>query len=234
VDFGESDRIITLMTEERGKIGALARGARKSCKRFGGALESFTLLEATFGHRKGQLWPLKEATLLEAYPGLAADLSRVQICSLVLELVREMTLEQQPSRSLFSFVRDLLPAVAAFDVSKLEWIAIAAVLKVLDLSGMAVAADHCNACGKKAPRGKKVLFNPSRGGVVCTPCGGGPVTLSSRAAAALADLSKLPLESLAEMDPDPKTAGEIKTVLSSFWEFHLDRPLRAQWFFSHS
>ncbi|HSM92508.1 MAG TPA: DNA repair protein RecO, partial [Anaeromyxobacteraceae bacterium] len=46
VDYGESDRIVTLLTRERGKVGAYARGARASRRRFPGLLEPFTLLSA--------------------------------------------------------------------------------------------------------------------------------------------------------------------------------------------
>jgi DNA repair protein RecO (recombination protein O) len=219
------------MTEEMGKIGVLARGARKSQKRFGGALETFALFEATMGRRRGNLWPLSEAILLTAYSQLARDLDRVKACAFILELVREVTSEQQPGRRLFAFVQEMLSLASKFEGEALERVAIGSVLKVLELSGTGVAADHCNACGTPVPRGKKVLFNASRGGVVCTPCGGGPFTLSSQAVAALIDASVLPLESLATKAMSAESVAELKSALSEFLDYHLDRPLRTKSFF---
>ncbi|HEX7488511.1 MAG TPA: DNA repair protein RecO, partial [Anaeromyxobacteraceae bacterium] len=53
VDYGESDRVVTLLTAERGKVSAFARAARASRRRFGGALEHFTLVHAEARERRG-------------------------------------------------------------------------------------------------------------------------------------------------------------------------------------
>ena len=57
VDYGESDRVVTLLTAERGKLAAFARGARASRRRFGGALEPFTLLAVEARERRGAWGP---------------------------------------------------------------------------------------------------------------------------------------------------------------------------------
>ena len=56
VDYGEADRIVTLMTRDFGKVAALARGARRSGRRFGGGLGLFGVGEAQLTQRRGELW----------------------------------------------------------------------------------------------------------------------------------------------------------------------------------
>ena len=76
VNFKESDKIVTLFLERMGKISAMAKGARKSWRRFGGALEPFSLFEVTVVQGKGNLWRLDEATLISPHSDLASDLSQ--------------------------------------------------------------------------------------------------------------------------------------------------------------
>ena len=95
VDYGESDRVLTLLSEERGKIAAIARGARSSRKRFGGALEPFALLEVSLARGRGSLPRLAEASLLRAYAGLSRSLGRVGAAGFALELSGEVLPEHQ-------------------------------------------------------------------------------------------------------------------------------------------
>jgi DNA repair protein RecO (recombination protein O) len=227
VDYGESDRIVTLLTEQRGRVSAIARGARRSQKRFGGALEPFALLEVSLARGRGQLERLADASLLEHYPGLARDLDRVAAAAFVVEIVRELAPEDQPEPGLFDTLGETLRLVAEAEGTAIAALALAAALRVLETSGLALSADACNACGTAVPPGRRVLVDPRRGGVVCTPCGGGPITLSAPAAALLADLSREPLGGLAERGPDRSLVQEIEGVVEAFLEQRLERPLKS-------
>ena len=75
IPYGESDAVVHLLVLGHGRIPAFARGARTSRKRFGGALEVFTRIEALL--KEGpELWALREATVLEAHARLRDDLHR--------------------------------------------------------------------------------------------------------------------------------------------------------------
>jgi len=79
--------------------------------------------------------------------------------------------------------------------------------------------------------GRRVLFDPRRGGVVCTPCGGGPIELSKGAAGALSDLARAGLEEAASTGLGADGFAEIRNALDEFLAHHLDRPLRSAAFF---
>lgn len=232
VDYGESDRIVTLLTHKRGKISALARGARRSQRRFGGALEPFALLEVTIESRARGLWKLAEANLLASHAGLAEDLIRMGGAAFILELVREVTPEHEPDQRIFGLVEEVLPLLSKAEPPAVVSVVIAAELKVLALAGMSVSIDHCNACGRLVPSQKKVKFHPARGGVVCTPCGGGPIELSYRAQSVLVKLEKLPLAKSIEVTLLSEEAAEIEEALAGFVDYHVECQMRAKTFFT--
>src|SRR5690606_28858849 len=93
VDYGESDRIVTLLTREHGKIGAFARGGRASRRRFAGALLPFTLLEVRLVPRRGDLFGLSSCVIEEAFVGLRDSLEAISLAGYAAELCRELCKE---------------------------------------------------------------------------------------------------------------------------------------------
>jgi DNA repair protein RecO (recombination protein O) len=232
VDLRESDRLLTLLTRDLGKVSAVARGVRASRKRFGGALEPFALVEVVLGRGRGRegLFSLSEASLIEAHAGLASDLERLGAAALVIELAREVIPDHEPDARLFDVVAEALGLLSRASGIATRALAISAALRVLACAGLALSASRCNACGRPVPPGRKAHFDPRRGGIVCTPCGAGPILLTADAVGALAVLES---ETLAESAVAPIPAPvllEIEAALGSFLEQHLSRPLRADQF----
>ncbi|GFO58279.1 DNA repair protein RecO [Geomonas silvestris] len=100
IDYGEADRIATLFTLEQGRISGIARGAKKSRKRFGGALESFAHLKLQIQQGSGM------ATLLSAdigsiFPTIRTELERIGSAAYACELVERLTPEAEPAPRLF-------------------------------------------------------------------------------------------------------------------------------------
>jgi DNA repair protein RecO (recombination protein O) len=99
-DFGEADRIVTAFTLDHGKLQGIARGAKRSRKRFAGALDPFA-------HPKLQLQPGKGlATLLSAdiigiFPGIRNDLAKIGTAAYACELVDRLTPDEEPNPRLF-------------------------------------------------------------------------------------------------------------------------------------
>ncbi len=105
VDYGESDRVVTLLSRERGKVSAFARGARASRKRFGGALEPFTLLTAEVRVRGGsELLGLDSTHVLRGHGGIRGDLARIACAAYAAELARELVRDHEPHEELFELL----------------------------------------------------------------------------------------------------------------------------------
>ncbi len=175
IAYGESDRIVTLLTESRGKLALLARGARKSHKRFQGALEPYALIEAEIAVGTGQLGRLAQARLVRAFPGVLADLERMSLAAAALELVREALPEREPDPRFLPFLTRLFELAETLPPG--DALRVAFALRLLALIGLAPNLDACGRCGRRAPEGKAALFDPGLGAIVCRACGGGPVKL---------------------------------------------------------
>ncbi|MGZ6081273.1 MAG: DNA repair protein RecO, partial [Myxococcaceae bacterium] len=108
LDYGEADRLVTLLTRERGKLTAFAAGARKSRRRFAGALEPGTVLRARLVERHGSTVRLDAVEVVNAFPRIRDELPRIARALYALELCRELLREQEPAPQLLSLAVDWL------------------------------------------------------------------------------------------------------------------------------
>ncbi len=165
---GESDLIVALFTRDHGRVSAVARGARRSRKRFPAGLEMLAVLAVTLGRRRrgSELWSLDGAELVDDHRGLALDPIGLGHASYALELVRELAPPEAPDPGLLDHVVELWRALAAGPSP--------ALLRGFELAlcaelGSAVVLDACAACGAHQ-LGVGAVFDPARGGVVCGAC----------------------------------------------------------------
>ncbi|HEY6098609.1 MAG TPA: DNA repair protein RecO [Anaeromyxobacter sp.] len=233
VDTGESDRVVTLLTRERGKVAAFARGARASRRRFGGSLEPFTLVAAEVRERSGsELLGLESVTPIEAHGGIRGDLARIACAGYAAELARELVRDHEPHDDLF----DLLVAyLAALDAGPARPAALRAFeLGALRAGGLSPRLDACARCGRPPPAAGPARFDPAQGGILCEACAPlaapGTPSLSPATAAALARLSRGGLRGAHAESLPPPAGREARDALTAFLEHHLGKRLQARRF----
>ncbi len=183
VDFGEADRILTLLTDRHGRIAVIARGARRSQKRFAGALEPFAILEASVALGAGEVSRLAEARVLRAFPHLLGSLEAMREAGRTLELIRKVSPQREGEPRLLEAVERLfeeLDARAARGVS-VQGAYCRCALRALAIVGLAPRLSACVGCGLAPEPRQSALFDPQRGGIACRACGGGPIKLPARA-----------------------------------------------------
>ena len=96
-NYRDADLILTLFSQELGRVSALARGARKSTKRFSGSLEPMHTLRTTLEDRGGsQLLTLKEASLARPRLQLTTRLDRLEAAGTALRWIRRATPPRAP------------------------------------------------------------------------------------------------------------------------------------------
>jgi DNA repair protein RecO (recombination protein O) len=233
VDTGESDRVVTLLTRERGKVGAFARGARASRRRFGGSLEPFTLLVAEVRERSGsELLGLDQVSPLDAFGGIRADLARIACASYAAELARELVRDHEPHDDLFDALAAYLGRLATAPARPAALRAFE--LAALRAAGLAPRLDACARCGGPLAAGRPARFDAAQGGTLCAACAPfalpGAPSLSAAAAAALARLAEGGLE-VADAEPlAPPVGREARDALTAFVEHHLGRRLQTRKF----
>jgi DNA repair protein RecO (recombination protein O) len=166
VDYGDADRLVTLLTQSRGKLTAFAAGARKSKRRFAGALEPFTLVRARLVERRGDTFRLDEAEIDRCFLAVRSDLPLIARAMYSVELCRELTRDREPHPELFALLLAYLESLekgAADEVSLLGF-----ELSALAHAGLAPRFSPCSICGKAAHDPPD--FDPEHGGVLCASC----------------------------------------------------------------
>ena len=166
VDYGEADRLVTLFTESRGKLTAFAAGARKSQRRFAGALEPCTLLRAQLVERHGSTYRLDSVDVERSFRAVREDLSLISRALYCVELCRELTQEHQAHPPLFAALVQYLDKLDSKQAGPTSLIAFE--LDALAHAGLMPRFDSCAVCG--GPAGERALFDPDHGGVVCHGC----------------------------------------------------------------
>jgi DNA repair protein RecO (recombination protein O) len=173
VEYGDADLVLTLFTEKLGRVSALARAARRSQRRFGGALEPLHTLEVRLEDRpKTELSVLREARIVTARPALTQSLERMRAAGRALGWIRGAAPAHTPEPELWAALEALLDELGAKDGLEANRVLAATGLTMLGALGWGLDLERCVRCGKACPPDSPALVDPTRGGLVCRTCGG--------------------------------------------------------------
>jgi DNA repair protein RecO (recombination protein O) len=223
VDYGEADRVATLLTRAAGKVSALARGARKSRRRFVG-LELFGAGEAALTEGRGDLWRLDGFDARRGYPHLALDVARVAHAAYACEVTRELSPEHGADERVYQLLAEMLALLDGGDGS--ASLLRAFELSLLDAVGLAPSLDRCPGCGGEAA-GEATWLDARRGGLVCAAChGGGAGAVAPSVRALLIALQRARIAD-PPIEATPEGAAAARDALQAILREHLGKPLRS-------
>jgi DNA repair protein RecO (recombination protein O) len=239
VDYGESDLVVHLLTSESGRFTAIAKGARKSQRRFPGTLDLFNHLAIEGRTRpRGGMGFLERARLVEPHLGLRSDRVRYALASFLVELLDRLSpelLERDEAGRLFALASESLRLVER--VHPTASLRVLLELRLLDALGLRPELGRCVRCGR-APGGEispdhVVKFHVPDGGIVCSACARGQDGLVSVALGTLRALSEglsLPPERLADYQLGARGVAESARLVFRFQRFHVGVELRSERF----
>jgi DNA repair protein RecO (recombination protein O) len=230
-DQGESDRVIHLYTESQGRVGAIAKGARRSKRRFPGTLEILSLVDVRLvDPPRAQLMRLESAKLIGAFEGITGRLARYAIACQFLELLDRLTAEREAHPELFHFAVGVLEVLREAEPDRL--LALLVLAKTLARLGYRPQLVRCAICGVElAATASRVSFLPAHGGAVCRSCAGPeeaavPVRLLRALEAGL----RQPLRARGELGLDPRDVERAELLVERFFRFHIGTELRSAGF----
>src|SRR3954469_16729697 len=169
-DYLESSRIIKLLTRDHGLRSVLARGARKSAKRFGAALDLFVQGTAELETKPGRdLDTLTAFDLHKTRAGIGQDLARFAGASALAELILRFA-QDDTDPDLFDATVSALDVIASANGPAARDAAIAGAWRILGALGFAPSLEQCADCEREIGADETVLFSQSSGGVVCESC----------------------------------------------------------------
>jgi DNA repair protein RecO (recombination protein O) len=218
IKLGEADRIVTLVTEGRGKVRAVAKGVRRTKSRFGARLEPLSHV-ALLCYEGRSLDTITQAEAIEHFRPVREDLERLGRATCVLEVVDAVVQEGEADPRLYQMLLGALRTLAAHDAPLLVpaffW-------RLLAQQGFRPLLERCAACGAG---GALVAFDVGEGGVLCPSCRHG-IRITAEALALLRRI--LGGDLVAVLAEGPSPAGpELEHLGARALEHHLERRLRA-------
>jgi DNA repair protein RecO (recombination protein O) len=227
IDFGEADRILTLLTRHFGKVSVVAKGIRKPTSRLAGHAEPLT--HAMYHLARGRnLDVLTGAESRTLYRALREDLNGIAAGWYVAELADRFALERSPSAPLFDLVENALRYLSAGYAPALvcRWFD----LHLLDRTGFRPELGRCVQCGAP-PTEVTNVWIVEAGGLVCATCAPGqihgPAALTVRALKSLRYLLVSNFEGASLLRVDDVLAAELERHLRSFLQYVIDREIHA-------
>ena len=231
--LGEADRIVVLLTEDNGKVRAVAKGVRKTMSKFGARLEPMShvrlLLYRSRSNSETALDIVSQAESVEPLAPMLANLDRASQGMAVLEAADQLGLEREPNPQLYRMVVGVLRTIAErpapLVVPAFYW-------KLLAAEGLRPELDACVRCGEGSDDDTQlVAFDLQEGGVLCRSCRSG-VPISGAAL----DLMRAILggrlnEALAA--PESPATHEVGVLATRALEHHIERRLRSIAMFEH-
>lgn len=227
--IGEADLVVTVFTAERGKVRAVAKGARRSSSRLVGHLEPLTLARLSMA-RGRELDIVTQAQVEDGFSELKDDLATMTRGLYVAELLDGFGPEDSPSPALFRLAVNVLRALpdAAEPEAPLRYFE----FHLLRLSGMLPELYQCVECRREVEPGAH-RFSVNLGGVLCPGCA--PLEaqvrpLSLRAMKVLRLLHRGSLGDVCALNLNTPLAAELKTVLSGTVRYWLGKEVRSNSF----
>jgi DNA repair protein RecO (recombination protein O) len=215
--LGESDRIVVLLTEEHGKIRAVAKGVRKTNSKFGARLEPMSHVRLLLSQGR-ELDIVSQADSVETLRPMLQDLDHLTNGIAVLEAADQMTLDREPAPHLYRMVVGALRTIGERSgplvVPAFYW-------KLLAADGLRPELDMCVRCGEDT---QLVAFDMDQGGALCRNCRTG-APLSDDALEVMRMILGGRLNEALDL-PASRTTHEVAAHATRALEHHIERKLR--------
>jgi DNA repair protein RecO (recombination protein O) len=219
--FGEADRVLHLYTLDRGRVGAVAKGIRRTKSRFGGRLEPMSHVELVLHEGRGELQTITGVQLVRPHSAARDGHYRLSVGFVGLEAMLKLFPEQEGNDRAFSALSrflDLLDEVEARDGRPaLDPLVLAFQLKLLWLAGYLPHLTSCAECGAEAGL---VGYSPRAGGAVCANCRADAIPLSAAGLRGIEGLLRAPLADAGTVELGARAARDGLAVIASSYEFH--------------
>jgi len=225
---GEADVLVDFLTPAQGRLRGVAKGAKKSRKRFVNCLGPACWVRLRLFDKTTNLWVRLEAgELIDGFEDIRKDFRKWGAAGFLCELTRELVPIRDPNPAVFDLLRESLQslegrATAAEVVPIFQW-------KMLQLAGFALPLNGCPGCGKKGSDFPKAVFSSRRGALLCPDCGSGEEgpTLSPGTLHSLRQVDRLEAGKAFRIRLDQRIRRETEALLAQWRQQVLGRELRS-------
>jgi DNA repair protein RecO (recombination protein O) len=224
IRLGEADRVLHLYTEAYGRVGAVAKGVRKTMSRFGARLEPLSHVELVLHRGRSELETVTAAQLVRSHREAREDYYRFSVGMIGAEAMLRLFSEEEANERAFTALTrflDLLDETPhAADRPALDPLGLSFQLKLLWLAGYLPHVSACAECG--AEREPLVGYSPRAGGAVCARCASATeaLALAAEGIAGIETLLARPLADAAELGLSERAQRDALRVVTASYEYH--------------
>ena len=225
LDYGESDRIVTFCTTGYGKVRGIAKGARRSRKRFANALEPFCVSQLLFTRwGPDSLAMIDSSEVISHFPRIRADLEKTLRASYLIDLTDQFLPEEKKNEAVFELLHAFLrlleehPPTEAFQ-RFFE-------IRLLKLAGYDPVLDRCLLCSTPVGNETTYRFVAANGGLTCLTCrpdGPDAIPVALGTVRTLLLGRDMPVEKLGRILLSGQSADESRRFLAHFIRYLLGR-----------
>jgi DNA repair protein RecO (recombination protein O) len=226
-DYGEADRILTLITPGQGKIKAIAKGIRRPSSRIGGSLEPYAELQLALAH--GRTFDVvTQVSVAHPWLRLRDDLVTLGTAAYIAELAERSLEERHAADAVYLLLRRGLELLDAgmTPARVARWYE----MHLADELGIRPEVDHCVECGRLLAAGERYRWVPPLGGVLCERDPGPPhdrTAISEEALKLLKALQRMDIAAIAALRVRAETEAEVETAMRAFLGYTMDRTPRS-------
>jgi len=221
IRFSEADRILHLYTGSRGRIGAIAKGVRKTKSRFGARLEPLSHVELMLHEGSGELQTVTGVELLRSHHEVREDNYRLNVgmigAEAMLRLFGEPEANERAFTALTRFLDLLDEAPSPATRPALDPLVLSFQLKLLWVAGYLPHLTSCVECGSNA---ELVGFSARSGGAVCAPHARDAIRLSPEGLSAIEQLLSTPLADAVAAPLGDRARRDGLAVITASYEEH--------------
>ena len=227
LNYGETNKIITVLTPNFGKIGLMARGAKKAKSKLSSASQLF--YHGHFLFQKGRgLGVLHQADSIHPFRHIKEDIVQMAYAAYIVELTDKIIEENMASSSLYKMLLNIFKKMD--EGVPADILAIIYEVKVLPLAGLAANVDQCVHCGD---RERPFFFTMSGGGYLCRNC----QTLDPYSIPMTPEVSKLltlfkhvPVDRLGSLSVKKQNIIQLKRILQEYYQQNAGLQLKSRRF----
>jgi DNA repair protein RecO (recombination protein O) len=227
LDYGETSQIVTLLTRERGKLGVMAKGARRTKSQFGATLQPMAYTQVVFYYKPTrELQILSESSHVESFHQLRRNLETITIGLRIVELVDAIVEEEDPQPEVFGLAVQALRRLNRTEQRAANlWPFVQ--LRLAELLGIAPSIERANV---EAVEDEGLLSRANGGVYPADAAPEAPLRASRAALRAYAVFARADLDTVMRMELPPGVRHEVDVLVRDFLKYHVEEayPERSQ------
>ncbi len=219
MDYGETSRIVTLLTREKGKLSVMAKGARLPKSRFGSSLQPMSYVQALFYYKPTRgLQTLRESAHVRLFSGIGRDMEKIALGLRMMELLSALMQEEQCLPPVFNLALESLERLDAAEARAANvWPYFQ--LRLAGLLGFAPAIDREVVQALTNDGGVLTL---GAGAIVPIEAAGGGQRASRSALRAFAVFARADLDVAMRMRLEPAVRREVERLIEAYLRYHVE------------